>query len=126
MIDFKHNSIETGSGQHAPIDVVHAALSAQFAPGCCVLSWNAAPYYVPGFQLSVRRDGRVIVRHVSADRRPHANRRIGSLAALERYQRTLIARGVLTELIDQRGKAPHLICCVNDTVMSTNGEYAEQ
>jgi hypothetical protein len=110
MIDSKHHSIQPGTGQRSLIDVVRAALAAHFTVGCCIRSWNAAPYYMPGFQLSARRDGRVIIRHVLGDRLTRASRRAQIIAALERYQCTLIACGVFAELIDTRGKMPHLVC----------------
>ena len=108
------------SKERALIDIVHAALDSEFDVARCILSWNAPPRYLPGFRLTARRDGRVIVRHVVANTQTRAIRRICVLAALERYQRALVTHGIHTQLIDEGTKEPHIICCAGRNIMSTS------
>jgi hypothetical protein len=109
------------SKERALIDIVHAALNSKFDVARCLLSWNAPPYYLAGFRLTARRDGCVVVRHVVANTQTRAARRMCVLAALEPYQRALAARGVHAQLIDERSKAPQLVCCAVEDIMSIKG-----
>ncbi len=103
---------------------VHATLEAAFVPSRAVLPWNGGRYRLPGFQ-TLSRDAHVLVRYVHAPSVSRQTRRRIAIAMLKRYQAALIAGGWSAQLVDEPGKAPHIICVDKEPAPVTTESAAE-
>lgn len=110
--------------QRALAAEVHAALAAAFTPSRSILPWNGGRYRLRGFQ-TLSRDAYVVVRYVHASSASRQARCRIAIAMLKRYQATLIAAGWSAQIVDEPGKAPHIICIGRDPAQGDSDPRGE-